>query len=397
MVPSSTVLTVSPLDVVVLVPFQPYTGHGVEPQYRNTLGSRFYPHIMEGYGEFARFVGRDLMFRGAAQPTFGDPREPVEFPVHRSLTAVALATLLERAGLRWSVLDPGQQEIRWWRKQLEALAPRRPRCVGISTTFVLGGRWLRALCAVVRHVLPDAAVILGGYYYTSDAADFLSMDADVFCIGAGEGRFERIVEALRDRRPLDAIPGLYLRRADGTLRHTGRAEEPPLATLTPPDWTLADRITPPRSHRDDFLDVGVETQRGCVFKCEFCTYRTLAPPNLLDVDLAVERILATRVVPRAVLRLTDSTATFPHDRWERLMERLAERGGSPHPLWVYARVSDIRERTAALMARAGVREVFIGQESGDQRVLGLMRKGTHVRQVRPALEAIQRFLERRGG
>lgn len=377
------------LDAVVLVPFQPYSGHAIEPQYRNTLGSQLYPHILEGYSEFARFVGRDLTFRPGNRPAFGGDG-PVEFPVHRSLTAVALATLLERAGLRWEVLDPGQQEIRWWRKQLEALAPRRPRCVGVSTTFVLGGRWLRALLAVVRDVLPGARVILGGYYYTSDAADFLSMDADVFCIGAGEGRFERVVQGLRDGASLDGIPGLYLREPDGGLRNTGRAEDPPLDTLAPPDWSLVDRIAPPRDGRRDLLDVGLETQRGCVFKCEFCTYRTLAPPNIMDVDLAVERVLATRAIPRAIVRLTDSTATFPHARWESFMERLAARGGSPHPLWVYARVSDIAERTAGLMAAAGVREVFIGQESGDQRVLGLMRKGTHVRQVRPALEALQR-------
>lgn len=378
------------LDAVVLVPFQPYTGHAIEPQYRNTLGSQFYPHILAGYSEFARFVGRDLAFRDGNRPAFGDERAPVEFPAHRSLTAVALATLLERAGLSWEVLDPGQQEIRWWRRRLEALAPRRPRCVAVSTTFVLGGRWLRALCAVVRAALPGATVILGGYYYTSDAADFLSMDADVFCIGSGEGRFERVVERLRDGHPLDDIPGLYLRDAKGSLRSTGRAPEPRLDDLAPPDWSLADRINPPRSPATEFLDVGIETQRGCVFKCEFCTYRTLAPPNIMGVSRAVERILATRSIPRAVVRLTDSTATFPHERWEDLMEQLAARGGSPHPLWVYARVSDIRERTAALMAAAGVREVFIGQESGDQRMLGLMRKGTHVDQVRPALEAIQR-------
>jgi hypothetical protein len=136
--------------------------------------------------------------------------------------------------------------------------------------------------------------------------------------------------------------------------------------------------------------MALETQRGCVFKCEFCTYRTLAHPSFMSVEVAVERILATGVAPRAVLRLTDSTATFPHERWRELMQKLAEAGGSPHPLWVYARVSDIDEPTAALMARAGVREVFIGQESGDQGVLNAMRKGTHVRQIGPALHALHR-------
>jgi len=378
------------LDAVMMIPFQPYTGHAIEPLFRQTMGSYMVPHVLRGYAEFASFCGRELLFRDDNRPAFGPERLPVEFTAHRSLTALALATHLDRAGLRWKVLDPGQQEIRFWRHQLEALRPLRPRCVGVSTTFTVGGRWLRALLAVVREALPGTKILLGGYYYTSDAADFLSMDADVFVIGEGERRLEQIVAAIRDEKPLDKIAGIYLRRENGPLHHTGKAEPAPLDELPPIDWTLAARVDPPLDLSRDFLDMALETQRGCVFKCEFCTYRTLARPNFMSVEVAVERILATGVAPRAVLRLTDSTATFPHERWRDLMRKLGDAGGSPHPLWVYARVSDIDEPTAALMARAGVREVFIGQESGDQEILNAMKKGTHVKQIVPALHALHR-------
>jgi anaerobic magnesium-protoporphyrin IX monomethyl ester cyclase len=380
-----------PLDIVVLVPFQPYSGHTVEPLYRQTMGSRIYTHLLRGYSEFSHFLGRDLLFRPGNLPGFGPDQQPIEFNAHRSLTAVALATHLERAGLRWKVLDPGQQEIRYWRQQMEALRRNPPRAVGISTTFALGGRWLRALCATVREALPSTKIILGGYYYTSDAADFLSLDADIYCIGAGEQRIETIVAAVRDGHGLEAIPGLYLRRGAGIAHHyTGKAEPLRLDELPSPDWRLAERFEPPRSLAHDFMDVGLESQRGCVFKCEFCTYRTLAIPDFLSVDAAVDRVMSTRIAKRAILRLTDSTATFPRERWAEFMRRLGEKGGSPHPLWVYARASDIDEETAAYMAKAGVREVFIGQESGDQRVLNLMRKGTHVSQVKPALAALEK-------
>ena len=186
------------LDVVALIPFQPYTGHAVEPMFRRTMGSHIYSRIGCAYSELASFLGRDLLFVGGNSPRFGPHRAAVEFASHRSLTAIALATHFERAGLRWRVLDPGQQEIRYWRHRLEELAPLRPHAVGVSTTFALGGRWLRMLCAVFRAVLPSTKIVLGGYYYASDAADFLSIDADVYCVGAGEGRFEEIVARLRD-------------------------------------------------------------------------------------------------------------------------------------------------------------------------------------------------------
>jgi hypothetical protein len=42
------------------------------------------------------------------------------------------------------------------------------------------------------------------------------------------------------------------------------------------------------------------------------------------------------------------------------------------------------------MARAGVAAVFVGQESGDQRILKAMKKGTHTRQIKPAVAALGR-------
>jgi hypothetical protein len=379
------------LDMAVLVPFQPVSGHAIEPLYRQTMGGRIYAHILRGYSELASYLGRDLLLRGDHRPAFGPEREPVELTVHRSLTAVALATHLERAGLRWKVIDPGQRDVWYWRRELRKLKPLRPRSIGVSTTFILGGRWIRSLIAAVRQELPESKLILGGYYYTSDATDFLSLDADVYCIGAGEERIERIAAAIRDGARLEEIPGLYLRRRDGPHEFTGRAESLHLNALPSPDWSLANRIDPPCDPDRDLMDIGVESQRGCVFNCEFCTYRTLSTPDFLDVTRTVDRIVeAGATSRRGILRLTDSTATFPHERWEDLLHRLIDRGGAPHRLWAYARVSDIDEPIATLMAKAGIREVFIGQESGDQRVLNLMRKGTHLSQLKPALAALQR-------
>ena len=58
---------------------------------------------------------------------------------------MTLATELHGRGLSWKIIDPGEREIRYWRKQLEALRGTRPRVVGISTTFIVGGCWLRSM------------------------------------------------------------------------------------------------------------------------------------------------------------------------------------------------------------------------------------------------------------
>jgi hypothetical protein len=311
-------------------------------------------------------------------------------PAHRTLGATALASALERAGLRWRVEDPGIRDLAFWRACLERARTAPPRCVGISTTFITSAEWLEALCAIVRRTLPGSKIVVGGYYYGTNARRFLSLDADVCCVGEGEARLPAIVRAIRDGGSLDRIPGLYIRGPDGALHFTGNADNLDLNHLPPVDWRLAERIDPPVDLDRDRLEFTVETQRGCVFKCEFCTYRTLAAPSMMAPSRAVDAILETRVAPRGFTSLADATATFPHPRWRRLLELLVERGGSPYPLWCYARVNDLDDQVVELMARAGVRHVFIGQESGDQRMLNLMRKGTRVDQVRPAVARLAR-------
>lgn len=364
----------SRLDVAVLVPFQSHPGGWVDRSVR----AAFAPTRLASIRAHDRLV--ELL--GVA------PRKDVH-GAHRSLTAVALATSLERAGFSWCVMDPGPITLGDWRRKIEALREMRPRLVAISSTFVTDGFWIGTLCELVRRILPDARLAIGGYYYAVDVKQFLSLDADILCVGEGEQRFPQIVGAVRDGRALDEIPGLYLRAPGGNLRHTGHAEPLRLDEFPLPDWSLSSRIDPPVDPSRDEIEYHVETQRGCVFKCEFCTFRTLAAPVQSSVETAVRAIRDLEGRHGSIF-IVDATATSPRDRWRLVLERLIQAGGSPLPAAVFARATDLDDSVCALMAKANIHEVRIGQESGDQRMLNAMRKGTKVEHIAPAIDALAR-------
>jgi hypothetical protein len=378
-----------PVDALLLVPFEPATASYIDPPFRQTSGAFLNMPLSRAVGSFQAYVGRSLDFwTPSNRPVFDGER--MSFPRHRSATAIVLSSSLERAGLRWNTIDPGVQELKYWRQALERYVRCPPRTVAISTTFVMSGPWLRNLCFIIRRTLPQSKVLVGGYYYATNTRSFLSLDADVLCVGEGEVRFPEIVKKIRDGDGLEAVPGLYIRGEDGGLAYTGVAHPLPFASLERPDWSLAERIDPPIDLARDAIEFGVETQRGCLFQCEFCTYRTLTSSAMMDPDQAVSAICDTALAPGGYINMADATASSPHKRWREVLTRLAERGGSPHPIWAFARVSDIQGDVALLMHRAGVRHVFVGQESGDQRMLDAMRKGTRITQVRPAIEALAR-------
>ena len=364
------------------------TAHVVDPMVRQTLGVHLGVPLTQAVAEFDAYLGHSV-----------NPLEWTDHPlihgratfqkVVRSLTAVTLATHLERHGLRWAALDPGVRELAYWRRTLAAYRGRRPRVVALSTSFVMSGPWLRSLCALVRRLHPTSMLAVGGCFYLTNVREFLSLDADVYCIGEGEQRLPQMVRAVGAGEPIEAIPGLYLRDGDGRLKATGAAAPLPLDALEGPDWRLAERIEPPLEVADGSSYYSVETQRGCLYQCEFCTYRTLTCHAVLSAGNAVAAIRSTALLPPGHLFLIDATATSPKKRWQDLLHRLKTAGGPPHPMIVFSRVSDLTEPAVAAMAGAGVIGVVVGQESGDQRLLDAMKKGTRVDQVPRAVAALE--------
>lgn len=376
-------------DVLLLVPVQPQTAHVVDPMVRQTLGAHLGTRLTEAVAEFEAYLGHSLgVLEWTDHPLLHGLG--TAYRVLRSLTAVTLATHLEKHRLDWACIDPGMRELGYWRKCLERVRSRPPRVVALSTTFVMSGPWLRSLCALVRRILPSARLVIGGCFYLTSLREFLSLDADVLCLGEGEVRLPQIVRAVLDGAPVEDVPGLYCRGADDCMRYTGPAAPLDFDRLDRPDWGLAGRIDPPVDLAREPSFYSVETQRGCVYRCEFCTYRTLTAHQAMSAEHAVGAIMDTAALPPGRIFLIDATATTPRKRWEEVLRLLVERGGSPHPMVAFSRVSDVTEPLAGLMARAGVIGVVIGQESGDQPILDAMKKGTRVEQVAPAVAALAR-------
>lgn len=371
------------LDVAILVPFQGHEGLWLEPVLRRTQGPARLISILARQ-RLAETLGCDLK---ALVPEWARPHR---YPVARSAGAVTLASSAERAGLKWRAIDPGEIELAEWRKRLLALSEESPAVVAVNSTFVNEVRWLHLFCSMVKRTLPAARVALGGYYYATDARGFLGAAADIFCVGEGETRLGEIVRRVRDGRPLDDVPGLFLREPSGGVRSTGAPPSSDLETMPLPDWSLSARMDPPLDPRRDPMLFHVETQRGCYFKCDFCTFRTLSENAATSPRRAAEVVRNASAAGRGRTFLADATATFPKERWRAVLEALESSDVPPQPLTAFARVSDLDDDVCVRMARVGLRHVFIGQESGDQAILNAMRKGTKVSQVRPALDALAR-------
>lgn len=234
--------------------------------------------------------------------------------------------------------------------------------------------------ALLKQALPNARTLLGGVHVTSlperTLQEFPVFDAG--CIGEGETTFVEFVKALQAGSSLADVAGLVIREAqDGgpdTVRRTApRPKVMDLDTLSPPAWDLFPRAE----------EYWVMTQRGCPFSCRFCFNPNGRIPRQLSVSRVLDEIemILDGYAPRK-LWFADEIFTVDMERSHRLLDAMTARSiGSRVEWWAETHVQFVDDALFAAMRRAGCTECGLGIESGDERTLRALGKGTNIKSI----------------
>jgi radical SAM superfamily enzyme YgiQ (UPF0313 family) len=231
----------------------------------------------------------------------------------------------------------------------------------------------------------DVPVIFGGWItpYLTDAErrDLLSASPrDCLVAGLADNSLPDLIEVLdRGGDPLE-VPGVFQLRDD---RIEGRpaASQPSLDEVPFPDFSQYDL----NAFALPTLVLPMQTARGCSWrKCTFCSHIAIYQGKYQreDVSRVVDTIehLRERYGCRQVVFHDEE---LPAKRADLLSDAILERGLEDVYLYTYARLVKQFEKPERLdkMYRAGFRTLVWGMESGNQRVLDLMEKGTEPKQM----------------
>jgi anaerobic magnesium-protoporphyrin IX monomethyl ester cyclase len=233
-------------------------------------------------------------------------------------------------------------------------------------------------------------VVVAGSDPTDHADRYLGRGAHFVLRGEGEETLGELLDLLAGRRDgsLAAIRGLsYL--ADGDVMNTpARPDFRDLDALPFPAWDLVDvpRYRAIWQSRHGYYSMNVATSRGCPFHCNWCAkpiwgqrYNVRSPEGVVS-ELAW---LRQTYQPDHVWFVDDIFGLKPG--WVQRFADLVECEGVRIPFKSLQRVDLLlKGDTVAAMRRAGARTVWVGAESGSQKILDAMDKGTRVEDIREA-------------
>jgi anaerobic magnesium-protoporphyrin IX monomethyl ester cyclase len=273
------------------------------------------------------------------------------------------------------------------------LREQRPRVVGIYSNLMTR----RSVLRIVRTATEVGSIVVaGGPDPANYLEEYLDRGVSVIVIGEGELTLEELVPHLLERGAgdLDGIRGIVYRRADGELVRT--EPRPLIADLDAqpfPDRAAIDQAAYVRIWREHHGQgaVSLITARGCPFTCTWCSHavfgyshRRRSPGNVAD---EVEQIRAE--YRPDLLWYADDVFTINH-KWTLAYAAELERRGLHLPFETISREDRLNEEIVQTLARMGCYRLWIGAESGSQRVLDAMKRRTNADRVRAMVHLLQR-------
>jgi radical SAM superfamily enzyme YgiQ (UPF0313 family) len=308
-----------------------------------------------------------------------DPMERKFVELYPSLSLLTLAAYLREHAVPVAITD--LTFARDTRPVAEALRTHRPSIVGVHTKSLTLPRALEIAEEARAH---GAIAIAGGPDSATRPEVYLAGGFDAVVLGEGELTLTELARHADEPRRLFAEPGIVVRE-DGALRSTGpRPYLPDLDALPLPAWDLVDlpRYLGAWEERTGERRAAVLTSRGCPFDCSWCSkptfgrsFRQQSPERVLE---ELERLVSEYGVN--YVRFCDDVFGIRRPWLERLLEGMRSRRLALR-FECLARVDLLKTDLLERMKRAGLARVYLGVESGSQKMLDRMNRGTRLTQI----------------
>jgi anaerobic magnesium-protoporphyrin IX monomethyl ester cyclase len=320
-----------------------------------------------------------------------DAREKNIMRPYPPLGILYISAFLEQHGFRTDVFDTTFSA----KKDLcNHLLKNRPLIIGLYTNLMTKPNILQIIGFIKEH-LPESKVILGGPDTRYNAFNYLKYGADFLVLGEGEETMLELVRHLNgEPLTLTEINGIaYIDH--GEMRENREREKINNLDLLP----VPDRK---KIKLQQYLEawkkahgqnaISVSTMRGCPYTCKWCSrsvyglsYRRRSARSVAD---ELEQI--GKEYNPDTLWFVDDVFTISHKWLNQFRDELQKRNLRIRYECI-TRADRMNEEVIMALKETGCFRVWIGAESGSQKVIDLMDRRVKVGQVREVIRMTKAY------
>ncbi len=271
-----------------------------------------------------------------------------------------------------------------WAESKKIIRNFRPDIVGISIMTCKYKSSINIARLAKEEGLP---VIVGGPHPTLLPEETIKeKEFDVVVKGEGEITMPELISAMDEGKSLDDIKGITYKKDGKTCRNPDREFIKNLDEIPFParEADLMKEKYAPEAFGQIFAS------RGCPYNCLFCSNRDIwgrnvrfrSPENIIEEIRMIKREFGTKY-----FNFQDDMFAINKD-WTMKLCGLIK---SERIVWsASTRVDAVTDSLAKNMSDAGCKRVFLGIESGSQKMLEIMRKGITLEQTRVAISIFKK-------
>jgi len=252
-----------------------------------------------------------------------------------------------------------------------------------------------AFSLIIQAKEKNIPVIISSSDSTDHFEKYLEKGANFVILGEGETTLFDLIGALESKAGLDSIQGIVYNQDGQTFNGGKRPVLRDLDALPFPAWDLID-FKPYRKiwlKKVGYFSLNVVSTRGCTYKCNWCAkpifgnrYNARTPAQVVEeLEYLIEFAGATHF-----WFCDDIFGLKPG--WLQEFANLVVEKGIKFSFKIQSRADlMVDEKSVAALAKAGCDTVWIGAESGSQKILDAMEKGITIAQVYQSRELLKKY------
>ena len=318
-----------------------------------------------------------------------DEHEKQIMKPYPTLGLLYISSHLKAKGLAVDLWDSTFHTLADFRAHVQAT---RPSLVGLYCNLMTK----QNILTMMRDCQAQGAkVILGGPEPVSYAEEYLDAGADVIVSGEGELTVEELIPRIAKEgvHHLYGVNGAIFRNDAGqTIRNMPREQIKDLSAQPWPDRAAIDmpRYLETWKIHHGLSSVSLITARGCPYTCTWCSHsvfgNTHRRRSVEDAANEVEWIVQTYHPDQ--LWYADDVLTI-HPRWFLEFADELKRRNLRVPFECISRADRLNDKVVEALAEMGCYRLWLGSESGSQRILDAMKRKADVTDVQAKSKMLQ--------